>query len=89
MGLLAKDLEYHCLVQCSNHKEICPTCEEEVPETHNCFEILKQRIKEAREENTSLRQDLNIVDDDLPEDYEIKVECDEGHQMEPQRGRVA
>ena len=55
------------------------------------METLRAKLQEERSINSELRQGLDLVEnEEIPEDVEVSIPtCDEGHEMEPMRGRVA
>lgn len=66
LGIMGKDMEYHCLKQCKLFKIECEICEEASypndPERgglgidgHDCVQVLKRKLKEAREEIAMLK----------------------------------
>lgn len=61
LGILGKDMDFHCDKQCSEKKIICETCEEAIypnrvgEAPHDCMSVMKKNLKEAREEIASLK----------------------------------
>ena len=59
LGLLGKDMEFHCDTQCSEKKTVCETCEENIhvnrAGAHDCMATMKKNLEEARAEIASLK----------------------------------
>jgi len=72
LGIIGKDMEYHCMKQCKLFKITCDNCEEaSYPndterggkglDGHDCIQVLKANLKAAREEIAQLKSGQGIV----------------------------
>lgn len=93
LGIIGKDMEYHCMKQCKLFKVTCDNCEEASypndPERggkgldgHDCIQVLKANLKAAREEIAMLRagQGNSVGGGD------VVVRCQEGCIMQKVQG---
>ena len=98
LGIVGKDMDYHCMKQCKYFKITCENCEEEVypndPERggkgiegHDCVQVLKTNLKAAREEIARLQAGGVPRCHAAGQGSEIVVHCSSGCVMQKQRGQ--
>ena len=99
MGVLGKDMDYHCTKQCENFQLTCDKCDEAYKpreqEQHDCVSTLKAKLAEARLRITELEkhpagrgragqsQPAAARDESLS-----GLQCHLGHQLHDHSGHV-
>lgn len=72
LGLLGRDMDYHCQNDCVKLEKECPRCEEKyypkedekLGRTHDCIQLLKERLSQERMKNFEVKRIPQALIDD-------------------------